>query len=359
MERLASKPAEIGQEPGPERKSKFHRDEAEIARFGKKQRLRIRVLESGLTNGGPSGIIYGFIFAWIGSGLQTLVMAEMASIMQQLTVEGTDAATHMAEEIETASIVIPRSMLASVVLNGSLGFAIVTATLFCLGNEKEVLESPTGFPFIQVFVNATGSKAGSNAMTSIIIAGNISSAVGYLATASRMLWAFARERGLPGSSLLSRVEERTLLPLYSIGLTTIISLALALINVGSTKAFNAFTSLVVAAFYSSFIVASVVLLCRKLDEKRANLVYGPFSLGRAGVPIIVLALLYSIIGVFFSFWPPTSVVDAVTMNWSIAVFGGVLLFSLLFWGLHGRKVYTGPIWEISALQPSAPQAAKP
>lgn len=30
-------------------------------------------------------------------------------------------------------------------------------------------------------------------------------AVGYLATASRMLWAFAREEGLPGSSVLARV----------------------------------------------------------------------------------------------------------------------------------------------------------
>ena len=34
------------------------------------------------------------------------------------------------------------------------------------------------------------------------------------------------------------------------------------------------------------------------------------------------------------------------MNWSILVFGGVLLFSLLFWAIQGRKVYTGPIMEI-------------
>ena len=55
-------------------------------------------------------------------------------------------------------------MLASIALNGSLGFAIVTATLFCLGNEQDALNSPTGFPFIEVFVNATGSNAGANAM---------------------------------------------------------------------------------------------------------------------------------------------------------------------------------------------------
>lgn len=118
-------------------------------------------------------------------------------------------------------------MLASVALNGSLGFAIVTATLFGLGDEQEALNSSTGFPFMQVFVNATNSKAGATAMvcvdsiaqgfrvqavrsadcwqTSIIIAAMVFAAVGYLATASRMLWAFAREEGLPGSSVLARV----------------------------------------------------------------------------------------------------------------------------------------------------------
>lgn len=118
-------------------------------------------------------------------------------------------------------------MLASIALNGSLGFAIVTATLFSLGDEQEAVNSSTGFPFIQVFVNATNSKAGATAMvcldliargfrvqavrsadcwqTSIIIAAMIFAAVGYLATASRMLWAFAREEGLPGSSVLAKV----------------------------------------------------------------------------------------------------------------------------------------------------------
>ena len=74
----------------------------------------------------------------------------------------------LAEEIDKASTVIPRSMLASIALNGSLGFAIVTATLFCLGNEQDALDSPTGYPFIEVFLNATGSNAGANAMVSML-----------------------------------------------------------------------------------------------------------------------------------------------------------------------------------------------
>lgn len=89
----------------------------------------------------------------------------------------------------------------------------------------------------------------------------------------------------------------------------------------------------------------MVFLHKKLTTPAADMMYGPFQLGRASIPIIVLSLAYSVVGIFFSFWPPASEVTAVTMNWSILVFGGVLLFSLVFWALHGRKVYTGPIVE--------------
>lgn len=493
----------------------YSRDEVELARYGKKQQLRrnfgllsiigltctlmitwegtLTVFQSGLNNGGPSGLLYGFLFTWLGSIFQILVMGEMASMIplaggqynwvailsppscskflsyltgwmtviswqaalassaflggtmiQGLLVLnhdgyvfkrwhgtlllyviialslfintyfarmlpkiesmvlfihvvgffciliplvylaphgsprdvfatfnngggwatdglsffiglstsmfafiGCDAASHMAEEIEKASTVIPKSMVASVALNGSLGFAMVVATLFCLGNAEDAINSPTGFPFIEVFLNATGSKGGATAMTSVIIAAMVFAAVGVLATASRMAWAFAREKGLPGSATLAKVEPRTALPLYCIGLSTIISVLLALINIGSTTAFNALTSLVIASFYSSFALAAAVLLHKRLTTPPEQMFYGPFQLGRAGVPIIILSLAYSAIGIFFSFWPASSEVTAMTMNWSVVVFFGVLIFSLLFWVIYGRKVYTGPLLEVS------------
>jgi choline transport protein len=74
--------------------------------------------------------------------------------------------------------------------------------------------------------------------------------------------------------------------------------------------------------------------------------YGPFRLGPAGIPIIIVSLMYSVIGIFFSFWPGTPRPDVLTMNWSVVVFGGALVLSMLFWLVHGRKVYTGPILEV-------------
>ena len=78
-----------------------------------------------------------------------------------------DTPTLTAEEIEQASVVIPRSMIAAVVVNGVLGFAMFIATLFCLGNPDDALNTPTGYPFIEVFRNATGNNAGATALVSL------------------------------------------------------------------------------------------------------------------------------------------------------------------------------------------------
>jgi choline transport protein len=146
--------------------------------------------------------------------------------------------------------------------------------------------------------------------------------------------------------LLRQVEPRTLLPLYSIGLSTVISLLLALINIGSDTAFNAMISLVISAYYAAFSISAAVLLYKRLTTPPNLMEYGPFSLGRAGIPIIIGSLIYSMVGIFFSFWPEDSVVDAHSMNWSIVVSGAMFLFSLVFWFTHGRKAYTGPVPEI-------------
>lgn len=70
----------------------------------------------------------------------------------------------LAEEIENASTVIPRSMCISVILNGLLGFGMCIALLFCLGDIETALKSPTGYPFLQIYTDATGSSAAGTGM---------------------------------------------------------------------------------------------------------------------------------------------------------------------------------------------------
>ena len=194
-----------------------------------------------------------------------------------------------------------------------------------------------------------------------------------------MLWAFAREGGVPLSKYIARVSSpsppffgppinsthpflclgvvnasshaqvnsRTSLPIYSILTTVIINMLLALINIGSSVGFDAFISLIVAGYYSSFILAASVMLHKRLTTPDSELSWGPFRLGRAGPAITVVAIAYSVVVAFFSMWPQTVKPDAESMNYCVLVFAAVLLFSMGFWLVYGRKHYTGPVIEIS------------
>lgn len=123
-----------------------------------------------------------------------------------------------------------------------------------------------------------------------------------------------------------------------------ITILLALIDLGSATALNAVLSLVTAGFYSSILIASIVLLIKRITRP-SEIQWGPFRLGKLGLTINVLSVMWTIIGVFFSFWPTYAQVTPQNMNWSPLVYGATLLLSTAFWFLHSRKVYTGPIRE--------------
>lgn len=111
----------------------------------------------------------------------------------------------MSEEIQNASRVVPTSIITTIVINGSLGLGMILTVLFSLGNVEKALKSPTGYPFMEIFLEATESVAGSTVMASIITILGLCATVGGMASASRMIWSFSRDRGIPGWKILSRV----------------------------------------------------------------------------------------------------------------------------------------------------------
>lgn len=88
-------------------------------------------------------------------------------------------------------------------------------------------------------------------MTCIITLLTLCSAVSNVATASRQMFAFARDRGLPAADFLSHVRPGWDIPLNSILISLCITALLSLINLGSTVAFNAIISIGVVSLLSS------------------------------------------------------------------------------------------------------------
>lgn len=121
---------------------------------------------------------------------------------------------------------------------------------------------------------------------------------------------------------------------------------LALVNLGSAAAFVALTGLTVAGFYSSFAISAVIMLWRRLTVADSEIAWGPFKLGKAGVPITIIAIVFSLVGWFFSLWPPVAAVTVETFNWSLVVYFGTMGLALLWWFVSAKKTYTGPKKEI-------------
>ncbi|PYH95514.1 amino acid transporter [Aspergillus ellipticus CBS 707.79] len=275
---------------------------------------------------------------------------------------GGDAAVHMAEEVNNASVAIPRSILLTVAINGTLGFTMLIATLFCMGSVDAAVESPTGYPFMEIFQQATGSVSGALGLTSILVAISIFAALSMLTATSRQFWSFARDRGVPGWRIWSHVSTRNFFPTYSIYLTMTICCLLGLINIGSSVALNDVISMAVSGLYTSYLIVAVLLLYRRctgaiapfndsednvVNVPGAKLMWGPFRVpGIWGILINGYAITYIIIVIFFSYWPTALPVTVESMNYSVVGTMGVVILAIIYYIFRARHVYTGPIVEV-------------
>ncbi|KAI1646302.1 putative GABA permease [Daldinia loculata] len=273
---------------------------------------------------------------------------------------GADSAVHMAEEIKNASTVVPRAILITIILNGVLGFAMLLAYLFCLGDLDAVLESQNtlGYPFLFVFQAGTQSIPGAVVMGLVVVALGICSTVGVLASSSRMLWSFSRDRGIPLWKHFIKLDQRTSIPIYTIGFTTTVSVLLSLIILGSSVAFSNIVNLSVVGLYSSYLLSCSLLLWRRLQGIEAhdsdatlvgygNIQWGPWRIPRVlGVINNVFACVYLFVLWFWAFWPPATPVVAANMNFSVLTFGFTTLFAIFWYFIRGKHEYRGPVVEV-------------
>ncbi|EED14428.1 amino acid transporter, putative [Talaromyces stipitatus ATCC 10500] len=299
---------------------------------------------------------------WDTQGLSTMI----GLLMSIFLFTGVDGAIHMSEEIKDAAVVVPRSIMASMGINGAFGFGILLAALYATTSIDDTLGSEAGeagYPFLYVLQNGIGSLGGAVAMGAIIAVMQIFGNIADIAAASRMWWAFARDKAIPGWSFFLKLDSRTSLPVRCILFTVTVSVLLSLISIGSTTAFNDIVALVTSGYYSSYLMASGLLLYRRLtgaivlpdvddspyepvNNVGRRLVWGPWRIpGILGILINAFSVIYLTVALFWSFWPSFYPVTAESMNYNILIIGATLLLSIVYYIFHARKEYTGPIVE--------------
>ncbi|KAK0109940.1 hypothetical protein ONS95_002607 [Cadophora gregata] len=252
-----------------------------------------------------------------------------------------DGVIHMSDEVKGARIQVPHSMIIAVTSNSIMQFSFMVAVMFCTGDVDQVTNTPTLLPIIEVYYQATKSKPATNLLVFMIALILFISLFNIFASVSRLAWSFARDNGLPFSKTFSSIHPRLKIPLNSLLLVGTVCCLLALINIGSPTAFNALISLPTIALYMSYFIPILFLVIRKLQNRHPT--YGPFKLGRWGLPINLFSLIYILYILRFVPFPVMLPVTATTMNYAGPMMGVIIVVALGDWVISGRKRFEVPV----------------
>ncbi|ODA83473.1 hypothetical protein RJ55_01987 [Drechmeria coniospora] len=255
-----------------------------------------------------------------------------------LGVTAFDAVAHMIEEIPNASVQGPKIMIVCVAIGTVTGVIFLIVLLFVSGNIEEVIDSTAG-PLLQILIHATRSNVGAICLLMLPLVCLLFATLSVMTTSSRMIFAFARDGGLPASRFLARIHPRLGLPLNALILTSVVTVLFGLIFIGSTSAFNAIISASVVALDLSYAMPIAVNCLRG----RAALPERSWVLpGWLGWTADTISLVYISLTTVLFLFPPVLPVTGTNMNYCIVAFALIIAISIAQWIVDGKKNFSGP-----------------
>ncbi|KAF4535691.1 Amino acid/polyamine transporter I [Lasiodiplodia theobromae] len=249
-----------------------------------------------------------------------------------------DGTTHMSEETHDAAIRGPVAIRSAILVSGLTGWMLTVTFCFCLTDYDGIVNSPTGLPVAQIFLNA-GGRAGGTVMWFFVILVQFFTGCSAMLANARMCYAFARDDALPFSSFWSTINKYTGTPVNAVWLVVVFCTCLDLIGIGSTLTIVAIFNVCAPALDLSYVA---VIIAHRVYEKRVQFIPGPYTMGIWSKPINLVACTWVVFISVILFFPTTKPVTATNMNYAICVAGFVGLFSLSWWWIGARKKYTGP-----------------
>ncbi|RMY42211.1 hypothetical protein D0866_00064 [Hortaea werneckii] len=260
------------------------------------------------------------------------------------TLVGFDYVVHMSEEVQDASLTMPRALNASFLFNNLFGLSIIITIAFTIRDIDNVLATPTGTTAVQWILNSTGSVGGTNVMITLVSITLFAAVIAEVAAASRQLSSSARERDAPGHRWVAHITHGSNIRLNAVMISFAVTSASALVNLGSTTALNAIISLALVALLISYTVCIGYVALRRVRGQ--PLPKRKWSLGKLGLPINIAACLFLVPLFVFACFPPTASLTAFSMNYGVVMFTGVIFLALAYYAVHGRKVYVSPVVHV-------------
>jgi amino acid transporter len=286
---------------------------------------------TGFGGGKTTGFIYFYVFL---TGL----------LLAQYTITGYDASAHMSEETRSASIAAAWGMVMSVVVSVIFGFLLLVAVTFAVPDDAKAAAAGT---YIVTYIWQTSmSTRWAEILLFIAIVAQTFCTIASTTSASRMMFAFSRDRAVPGHQLWRKVSKRDRIPVNTVWAIVILSFLTPLPAwwFGYTG-YAASTAIAVIGLYIAFVLPIILRL--KAGE---NFQRGAWHLGRYYKLIDWIAIVW-IVFICAVFTLPTAYVgipwnagfDWNFVNYTPLVVGAAFLLFGGWYVLSAKKWFKGPI----------------
>ncbi|HEX3966000.1 MAG TPA: APC family permease [Trebonia sp.] len=275
------------------------------------------------TGAAPGG---GYIWALLASGL-----------MAAYVMVGFDSAGELSEETHAPRRTTPRTIIRALTVSGIGGGLLLIAALVAAPSLTDGNLATAGLPYVVTAV--FGSTAGKIMLVDVTIAICVCT-LACQTSGSRMMYSMARQKALPFHRALSKVDRRTGTPIVTSIVVGVLAALVLVVNLGQSAAFTALSSLCIAMLYIGYLGVTGPLLVHRIraargvpsaatadgeDEHGKKL----FGLGRWGIPVNVIAVVYQVLAIVNLAWPRKSVYDLTGhtwwLQWSAPLFIGIVL----------------------------------
>ncbi len=268
-------------------------------------------------------------------------------MLSMYTFTGYDASAHLSEETRDPQRTAPRGIVTSVAVSAVFGWMLLAALTLGVRDLASIATDPVAA--LTVMRSALGDGLGRLGM-GLALAAMWFCGLSSVTSASRTLWAFSRDRGLPGSELLSRVSLHTRTPVFAILAMTVGPLLLVLGTAPFSDAvFAAMAQMATMGLYVSY--AAPILLGALARARGDWKTMGPFTLGRLGVPLAWLAVAWCAFVLVVCTLPPGQL--AAEMLAGCVVVLGIAYVAVV------KKTFTGPRIDLAHFESAPAQEPKP
>jgi amino acid transporter len=243
---------------------------------------------------------------------------------------GFESAGAIAEEVHEPRRALPKAVLFSLVFIAVVVAYSSLAIILAIPDLGAVADGTVADPVYDTLTTALGAGV-AKPVEVLFVIGFLASFLALQTSASRVIWAYARDGALPAAGVLVRLRGRARIPVMAILVTTVIGGALFLLSIVAGDVYSLMVNFTAGGFYLAFLFPLIGFLVVLL---RGSWRSAKFSLGRATLPVAVVAVVWAALQFVNIAWP-RAVSAQRYLDWSVwigvvvlAVIGAVIFASV-------------------------------